>query len=283
MKVLVVGGDGRIAGSLLAALRGRGTNVAWTSRRGEEGGAIPLDLAAPEIGALPGDATHAVICAGITQIAACENSPAASRHVNVAGVLRVAEALVARGTRLIYLSSSAALGARCDGAAADDTPAPVNEYGRQKLEVERALLALGCEAVVLRITKVLFEDWGLIAGWARDLEEDVVIRPFSNMRIAPISYRVVIDSIFALMETTDHRFAGLWQCSAPASITYEGLALLLCRSLDKPERLVQGEVADVARLGHGGEFALDSKRLQALGVRIPSAEQAFAELYLNQA
>jgi nucleoside-diphosphate-sugar epimerase len=72
---------------------------------------------------------------------------------NVEGTRAVADAARASGARLIFISSLAAAGPAPPSAprGEDDPAAPINAYGRTKLEAERALLVLpGLRWTILR-------------------------------------------------------------------------------------------------------------------------------------
>ena len=54
----------------------------------------------------PWPVSTAVICAGVTNIAACEREPEKTAQVNVAGITGLIENLVESGSFVIYLSSN---------------------------------------------------------------------------------------------------------------------------------------------------------------------------------
>jgi nucleoside-diphosphate-sugar epimerase len=79
-KILVVGSDGAIGGSLLAAMARLGFDAVGTSRR-LDSGALPLDLAAKlDIYTLP-VADTVFLCAGINDFVACDADPADLRRM----------------------------------------------------------------------------------------------------------------------------------------------------------------------------------------------------------
>lgn len=75
-------------------------------------------------------------CAAFTDVAACERDPRAQR-INADAVGRIARCCAALGTRLLHVSTDYVF----DGHSTrpyreDDTPAPLNAYGRTKLAGE---------------------------------------------------------------------------------------------------------------------------------------------------
>lgn len=81
----------------------------------------------------------------------CEEDPAGTRAVNVAGTAALAAASARAGARFVFFSSDLVH----DGRAApyDDgaRPAPLSEYGRQKADAEAAVLAAGGDPVIFRL------------------------------------------------------------------------------------------------------------------------------------
>jgi NAD(P)-dependent dehydrogenase (short-subunit alcohol dehydrogenase family) len=107
--VLVVGVDGQVGGPLADHLQSQGVNVLGTTRRKDrvENGRVYLDLAEPEENwpALP-DVETAILCASVTRLETCENDPTGTAKVNVDGVVALARKLAARGTHILYLSTT---------------------------------------------------------------------------------------------------------------------------------------------------------------------------------
>jgi dTDP-4-dehydrorhamnose reductase len=88
-------------------------------------------------------------CAAFTAVDAAESDEGAALRVNADGALYVARAAAEAGARMVYLSSDYVF----DGRSArpyrvDDTPAPLNAYGRTKLAGELAVR--GRDALVVR-------------------------------------------------------------------------------------------------------------------------------------
>ena len=115
-----------------------------------------------------GAARVAVICAGASNLDRCRREPDATRRINVDGTLRLVGDLNARGVPCVYLSTDCVFDGRCGGYTEEDAPAPVTEYGRQKLEAEEGVLASSSSNLVLRLCKIvgdipgemhLFTEW----------------------------------------------------------------------------------------------------------------------------
>ena len=77
--------------------------------------------------------------------------------VNVTGTANVADSAVATGARLIHISTDMVFDGQRGSYTEDDTPNPLNEYGRSKALAEKAIAASGVEAAIVSTS--------LIYGW----------------------------------------------------------------------------------------------------------------------
>ena len=87
--------------------------------------------------------------AAISDIGACDAQPEASQYANVTIPVMLAEE--ATGAKLIFFSSDQVYGGCAEsGPYAEDTVTPANLYAREKLEMERRVLDISPDAVLLR-------------------------------------------------------------------------------------------------------------------------------------
>ena len=162
-RVLVVGASGLVGNALLRAWAARGTEVfsttyEWPSsplfRRLDMRDAAAvrgiLEEFSPGLVALPAANPH---------VDYCQTHPGETRLVNVAGSLNVARACRERGVRMIFFSSDYVFDGRKGRYVEDDQPSPINEYGRQKAEVEAAVLSLDPRNLVIRTSAVYGWQW----------------------------------------------------------------------------------------------------------------------------
>merc|ERR1719201_2497446 len=96
------------------------------------------------------------ICAGWTWVDGCERDPDRAMLLNCHGPAAVARAAKAVGAKVVYFSSDYVFDGKATAAgySEDDTPSPINAYGRSKLEGERAVLRACPDALVIRTAVV---------------------------------------------------------------------------------------------------------------------------------
>src|SRR5262245_51991899 len=154
--VLVVGASGLMGAHLLEAFRARGP-VSGTALSHGADGLERLDLldhgASEELVARL--SPRAVICAAaIPSVERCELEPGDTRAVNVEGTLVLAEAAGRAGATFVFLSSEYVFDGTEGPYREDARPSPINEYGRQKAETERAIAGTGDDWIVARVSCV---------------------------------------------------------------------------------------------------------------------------------
>lgn len=233
--LLVVGQDSLLGHALLAHLRSLGLETWGTTRHRQEPAACSLRLDLRDPGAaLPIRPRFraAVLCAGVTRLAACAQDPAGTRTVNVDGVLRLSRSLVERGTRVVYLGSDAL-----------PHPGPMGEYARQKAEAENRLLELDHGrglALVVRLPKVLGPALPLWHGWVTDLRAGRPVAPYQDLPVSPLSLPFAVATIGSLVLDGS---SGLVERSGPPGLTFADLAAALAGRLGVDPGLVRPEPA----------------------------------------
>lgn len=155
MRALVIGKSGQLA-RCLADSAPAGIELACLGR-----GAFDLADPAADLGVLDACRPEVVInAAAYTAVDKAESDADAAFALNAHGPGRLAAFAAARGIPLIHVSTDYVF----DGAAVrpyveDDPTAPLNVYGRSKLDGERAVLSAQPQSVILR-TSWLFSAHG---------------------------------------------------------------------------------------------------------------------------
>lgn len=128
------------------------------------GSAIPVigfdarqwDITDPDAAAeLVRPGSTVINCAAFTAVDAAETDEAAARAVNEVGPAVLAAACAAAGARLIHLSTDYVFsGESAVPYRPEDPPEPRSAYGRTKWAGERAVLASGADATIVRTAGV---------------------------------------------------------------------------------------------------------------------------------
>jgi dTDP-4-dehydrorhamnose reductase len=165
---LVVGASGLVGEALSREFESH-LSVAGTFCRNAEPNLLHLDLRdAAEVRSMLRDVRPSVILcpAAEPNVELCETEPLATRKVNVDGFRNLLLAATEIGALLVYFSSEYVFDGSKGLYSEDDECAPLNEYGRQKLECERMITAGLDRYIIARISGVY--------GWERRQRNFVV-------------------------------------------------------------------------------------------------------------
>lgn len=201
-RILVLGGTGLVGNALYRFWRAKGAEIEAASRRRHEvGGFLTLDMTDPA-------AVEALLDArkpGLVAVPAanpfvddCERRPVETRRVNVEGTLNVARACARRGARMIFFSSDYVFDGARGSYTEEDAVSPINEYGRQKADTERGVLAADARNLVIRTSGVYGWQWEpknfvlqvrarLTAGQSMKVASDVSYNPTDAENLAEIT------------------------------------------------------------------------------------------------
>lgn len=246
---LIVGASGFIGRHLLAHLTNLGIPVVGTrSRSGKRlgvPGLIPFDLDHDRIVDTVGreffEGPHpveAVICAAVDNMDWCYRERETSRRIYVDRTCRLIDDLVAIGARPTFISTCFVFDG-AEGHYDEDHPvSPINEYARQKLDVERHLAARAPQSWTLRLDKIVGDDPAeetFFTQWFRLLQAGQPIVCIANSILSPT---FVEDVAEAIRLGAIHRLAGVHHVANPEQFLRADLARLFCRALGTPDHPV---------------------------------------------
>lgn len=235
-QALIIGGDSLIGRSLIANCLLRGVPFMYTTRRSyfRTKNCVHLDLNKP---ALPEyNPEQAFFCAGVTTFRACTEHPEESRRINVDATVELAVQLHSRGTHIIYLSSNAVFNGTQPRPAKDTPTSADTEYGLQKVDVEKKLLALGHGVSIVRMTKVVSTKASPVKEWVFALHSGINVYPFSNKNICPISLEFAATAIASIAH---NRIAGVTHLSGAQGMPYSTFVTSLAKIVAAPTNLIK--------------------------------------------
>lgn len=154
---LVVGASGLVGAYLLRSF-GREGEAVGTAHEQDVPGLVALDIrdlaTAREL--VRELCPRIVLCtAAVSNVELCEREPAAARAVNVDATLALAGAAREAGATFVFLSSEYVFDGEHGPYAEEAATSPINEYGRQKAEVEEPLPGItGGDYLVARVSCV---------------------------------------------------------------------------------------------------------------------------------
>jgi len=244
-RLLITGGTGLLALNWACALRDTHDVVLATHTRdvrlaGTSALRLSLDSSATltrELERLKPDVI--VHTAGITSVDECEREPERARYVYADLSRNVAEAAVHFGAQLIHISTDHLFRGTRSFYTEDDTPEPVNAYGRAKLLAEQAVATTYPGALIVRTNffgwghryRQSFSDWvyyRLTAGEKITMFDDVFITPLLADVVATTAHQLL-----------DAGKRGIWNIAGEERISKFEFGVQLAKTFGLPLALIE--------------------------------------------
>ncbi|MBI5622604.1 MAG: SDR family oxidoreductase [Elusimicrobia bacterium] len=193
LRALVIGATGLIGNALVRAWERRGAEVVGCDHRCLPSGPfIPLDFTQDgRLAAILKEVRPAVVAvpAANPHVDFCEAHPEQTRKVNVEAPAMAARLCSEARACMVFYSSDYVFDGGQPSYGEDDPVSPVNEYGRQKAEAERAVLAAG-KHLVIRSSGVYGWQWvpkNFVLQVLRALSSGERLRVAHDIRYNPTS------------------------------------------------------------------------------------------------
>ena len=278
--VAVIGASGLLG---RAVSRELGTRAGWrvvpTAHRRVDGNAVALDIrdagaVAAFVDRVRPDAI--VVAAAERRPDICERDPAAARALNVDAVRTIASAAQRCGAWVLSISTDYVFDGSAPPYRIDDRPAPLNAYGRSKLEGEQALAESTDFGCVLRLP-LLFGpvvDWSesavtsLVPAIVAASKPDVPPAPMDAWATRYPTYTPDVAFVIASMlerHAQGEPICGIAQWSGAEPMTKFEMAARIACALRLDARLMPQSVSQEAT-PRPRDCHLDASRLEALGI-----------------
>ena len=281
--VALIGASGLLGRAVAAELASAAGTQAWrivrTARSRADAHSAKLDL-------LDHDAVRAflrelapdaiVVAAAERRPDICENDPAHARALNVDALSVIAAEARSLGAWVLSISTDYVFDGTAPPYLPDDAPAPLNAYGRSKLDGERALLASDPASCVLRLPLLYgpFTEWNESA--VTSLTPAIVksadpANPPASMDAWATRYPTFTPDVAVVIRgMLEHHakgatISGIAQWSGDEPMTKFDIAERIARALKVDAKLVaQRTPADATPRPR--DCHLDSGRLEAFGI-----------------
>jgi len=273
IEYLVVG-DGQMGRAMFQHCKDEGYSVVMTSRKLTGPDILPFDLTQHGWPAFP-ECRTAVLAAACSRLETCRTRPEETRLVNVTKTAALAAHLSDRGARVVFLSSSHVFDGESRFPLPDDAVSPRTEYGRQKVEAEKALDRIGA-CTVVRMTKVVHPDWDRIVGWRDRLLSGQPVKAYADMVVAPIFMDQTVRAIIAISRIGLKR--GVWHLSASSEMSYLDMARTIAVRVGASASLVEPVSAVGTGLEHLPKHATLGcvSQYESLGIERLTAKEVVA-------
>ena len=287
MKILLLGKDGQLGRELQRSLAPLGTVTEWG--RAECDLAQTESLHAKVIAAKPDVIVNA---AAYTAVDKAESEPELTHAINALAPAILTQATLDMGCRLIHYSTDYVFnGSGVRPWVEDSLTAPLNVYGKTKLEGEQAIAASGCNHLIFRTSWVYAKEGGNFAKtMLRLASERDALSVIDDQIGAPTDAGWLADMTAAviLRQAQDERESGIYHAASAGEVSWHGYASYLiakARTMGFPIKVSQQAIAAVASEAfptpaqRPRNSRLDcSKLTAAFGIRPPPWQQGIDQL-----
>ncbi|MFN0065602.1 MAG: SDR family oxidoreductase [Chlamydiales bacterium] len=203
-----------------------------------------IDLRDPQLTISLEGITHALILGGMANPRKCEEYKKESYQCNVEGPLRLGRALLMKGIMPLFFSTDYVFDGKEESYSVDALPTPLNEYGRQKAELEKRAKQLG--AIIIRLSKVYGVERGdgsffdeMLALLEAGKKIPAAVDQFVNL----ISVQEVIEGIALLCQ---HNLPGIYHLSGKECESRYTIANLVATKLNiSLDQIIPIKLADL--------------------------------------
>lgn len=224
MELLIIGGDSSIGKCYINFCKDNLINFEYTSRKKNSSDkALFLDLKDPDFKVFnKKQFDFTIFFASIASIDFCENNKKESYLVNVENTQKTLYEVSKVSKRVLFISSNCVFDGKKPFMTVNDKTNPSNEYGRQKLEVEKWMRLNLSNAAILRLSKVIHPYFDLIIEWKKKLDLGIEIYPLDDKYFAPTPIESVIKKIEEIRISDKNE---LFHCTSSKDLSYYEYAL----------------------------------------------------------
>ncbi len=287
MKVVVLGASGLLGYACVQSLAARGCKVTAVYGSLDPGFDSRVESRRMDLSDLDGlrmfllnhfpDAV--VNAAAIAVPAAVDVDPESAQRMNVYMPQSIAELVHHVSGRFIHISTDMVFDGKKGDYQTSDMPNPVNRYGKQKLEAEKAVLAAAAESsVVLRVPLLtgnsLRGNRSLHENLFRQWASGQVPQLFTDEMRSPCSVENLAEVVTELCERSN--LSGIFHWSGKETISRYAMGKAILEFFNLPEDLIAATTVD-AVYPNGGRQKNLSMLSSPLSGKLKTQQQTFAD------
>ena len=218
-----------------------------------------LDLKKPDLTLLnyhQAPFTHAIVCAAVPNISACEEDPHKTYQINVLQTLNLITQLVDKGIKPIVFSSDIIFDGTESPYYDESKPSPINEYGHHKALLELQVPRITDNYLLLRLSKVYSirtVDNTILYQLAQRLLEPKKLKAASDLLFNPIRIDDAIEMIHMLIQKDS---CGLYNICGPETTSWYNLTRMLSEAIGQGKEWIEKASID--------EFSAGTRRAKNL-------------------
>jgi|TARA_B100001971_G_C18235562_1_gene566900 dTDP-4-dehydrorhamnose reductase len=280
MKILVVGADGFVGGYLFKAI-GKRFPTDGTSLDGGKFEKLDLSQFDDTYKKLE-EISPDVIClaAGITNLDYIEEHKQETDKINVLGTKNVVDYCLKNNRKLIFFSSDSVFDGEKGPYSEDDKINPNCEYGKQKVEAEKAIKKLD-DFVIIRTSSVYGwnkNNFNFVSRLIASLEDGKSFKAPDDQFYTPTH---IVDLAKATLHTIKEKINGIYNVAGPDFLSRYDIGLRVCEVFGFEKNLVvrvkTSELNQKAKRPERGGLK-NTKAVKELGIKISGIKEGLKDM-----
>ena len=220
-------------------------------------------------------------CAALTNLDYCEDHPKEAYNQNVLSSINIAEIAKKIGAYLIHISTDSVFDGTKGDYNEDDTPNPINMYGRTKLEAEQKVLSIQPHACIVRTNIYGWNkrDKFSLAEWMLNkLTNNEELPALKDIYFSPILVNDLAELLFKLQEK---KYEGIIHIAGSETSSKLDFAYRIAEVFDLDKSLIKP--VSIHELGlkspRGANLSLNvSKAEKILNERLPKVKEGLKKM-----
>ena len=242
LRILVIGSNGQLGRELLT--RGKETDDIIGARRTpevEDNGSFRIDLESEESihrVVFESEADVVINAAAMTDVDGCERDPKMAELVNATAPMKISEACREIGSRMIQISTDYVFDGEIGMYNEEEDTSPIQEYGKSKLNGERAVIdILGSDAAIVRTSVVFSDKTNNFVTWVvESLRRGDELKIVDDQYVSPTSTKFLSDSALRLAEV---KFSGIMNICSETRLSRIEMVEIISKHLELKTEKIQ--------------------------------------------